>query len=79
MPIMSSTYRRAASTRTREWFETKAQPKAVRVAHRETYALLHRHGGIRGPNQRAGAGFGVGYVGEDRTVMAARPLTPEEI
>lgn len=65
--------------RTREWFETKALPKAVRVAQRETYDLLRKHGGVDGRCERASAGFEVGRAAEDHTAVAARPLTPEEV
>ncbi|HEY0101094.1 MAG TPA: hypothetical protein VGB76_19370 [Pyrinomonadaceae bacterium] len=66
--------------RTREWFETKALPKAVRVAQRETYDLLRKHGGVDGRRGRARAGLEVGRAAEDyTTAAAARPMTPEEI
>jgi hypothetical protein len=65
--------------RTRQWFETKALPKAVRVAQHETYDLLRKHGGIEGHRGRGSAGLGVGRGAEDYTAVAARPLTPEEI
>jgi hypothetical protein len=64
---------------TREWFETKALPKAVRVAQRETYDLLRKHGGVDGRCGRASAGLEVGRAAEDHTAVAARPLTPEEV
>ncbi len=64
--------------RTREWFETKALPKAARVAQRETYDLLRKHGGVHGPGGRASAGLEVGRAAEDHKATA-RPLTPEEI
>jgi hypothetical protein len=41
--------------RTRQWFETKALPKAVRVAQRETYDLLRKHGGVEDRRGRARA------------------------
>jgi hypothetical protein len=65
--------------RTREWFETKALPKAVRVAQRETYDLLRKHGGVEGRRGRASAGLEVRRAAGDYTAVAARPLTPEEI
>jgi hypothetical protein len=64
--------------RTREWFETKALPKAVRVAQRETYDLLRKHGGVEG-RHRASAGLEVGRAARDYTAFATRPLTAEEI
>jgi len=42
--------------RTRQWFETKALPKAVRVAQHETYELLRKHVGVEGRPGRAGVG-----------------------
>jgi hypothetical protein len=66
--------------RTREWFETKALPKAVRVAQRETYDLLRKHGGVDGRRGRASAGLEVGRAAKDyTTATAARPMTLEEI
>jgi hypothetical protein len=65
--------------RTREWFETKALPKAVRVAQRETYDLLRRHGGVEGRGGRESPGLEVGRGAGDYTTAAARPLTPEEV
>jgi hypothetical protein len=64
--------------RTREWFETRALPKAVRVAQRETYDLLRKHGGVDGRPGRSGAGLEVGRAAEHHT-EAARPLTAEEV
>jgi hypothetical protein len=65
--------------RTREWFETKALPKAVRVAQHETYDLLRKHGGVEGCGGRGSAGLELGRGTSDFTAMAARPLTPDEI
>jgi hypothetical protein len=65
--------------RTREWFETKALPKAVRVAQRETYDLLRKHGGNDGRRGRASAGLEVGRAAEDCTAPAARRMTTEEV
>ncbi|HEX7314772.1 MAG TPA: hypothetical protein VF297_12675, partial [Pyrinomonadaceae bacterium] len=65
--------------RTREWFETRALPKAVRVAQRETYDLLRKHGGFDGQRGQASAGLAVGRAVEGDVAMAARPLTPEEV
>ena len=62
--------------RTREWFETKALPKAVRVAQRETYDLLHRHslaGGKRSAGLEVGRGPGA------CAPTGGRPLTLEGI
>ena len=65
--------------RTREWFETKALPKAVRVAQRETYDILRKHGGVEGLSGRAGAGLEVGRAVGGHAASGARPLTPEEV
>jgi hypothetical protein len=65
--------------RTREWFETKALPKAVRVAQHETYDLLRKHGGFDSQHGRASAGLEVGRAAKDYTAVAAQPLTPEEV
>jgi hypothetical protein len=63
--------------RTRQWFETKALPKAVRVAQRETYNLLRKNGiGNRG---RGRADLTVGLASSEDTTCAARPLTTEEV
>ena len=66
--------------RTREWFETKALPKAVRVAQHETYDLLRKHGGVEERARRARAGLEVGRaVCDSSAPPAARKLRPEEI
>ncbi|HEV2860949.1 MAG TPA: hypothetical protein VGX48_08090 [Pyrinomonadaceae bacterium] len=65
--------------RTREWFEAKALPKAVRVAQRETYELLRKHGGVAGRCGQGSAGLEVGRGAGDHTAVAARPLTAEEV
>jgi hypothetical protein len=83
-PCMRESAARAAAQvasremeRTREWFETKALPKAVRVAQHETYDLLRKHGGVEGRRGQGSAGLEVGRAAEGYT--AARPLTPEEV
>jgi hypothetical protein len=65
--------------RTREWFETKALPKAVRVAQHETYNLLRKHGGVEGRRDQGSAALEVGRGASNYRVEAARPLTPEEV
>jgi hypothetical protein len=65
--------------RTREWFEAKALPKAVRVAQRETYDLLRKQGGLEGGLGRGSAGLEVGRGAGDHTAVAARSLTEEEV
>jgi hypothetical protein len=65
--------------RTRQWFETKALPKAVRVAQHETYDLLRKHGGVEYRRGQGSVGLEVGRGAKDYTAAAARPLTAEEI
>ena len=66
--------------RTREWFETKALPKAVRVAQHETYDLLRRHGTIDERARRGRTDLEVGRAAPDSyTPTAAHKLSPEEI
>jgi hypothetical protein len=66
--------------RTREWFETKALPKAVRVAQHETYDLLRKHGTVDERARRARADLEVGRATSDSYMpTAAHKLSPEEI
>jgi hypothetical protein len=66
--------------RTREWFETKALPKAVRVAQHETYDLLRKHGTIDERARRARADLEVGRATSDSYApTAAHKLSLEEI
>lgn len=66
--------------RTREWFETKALPKAVRVAQHETYNLLRQHGSLDERARRARADLEVGRAAADSYVpTVAHKLSPEEI
>jgi hypothetical protein len=66
--------------RTREWFETKALPKAVRVAQHETYDLLRKHGIADERTRRVRAGLEVGRAASDSyTPTVAHKLSPEEI
>ncbi len=65
-------------TRTREWFETKALPKAVRVAQSETYHLLKKYGSLEAKGERTRADLRVGRADEDDT-QTARPLESKEI
>lgn len=61
--------------RTREWLENKGLPKAARVAQREAYNLLRKHGVV-------GEGTRVIHADVDRnnrTPVTARPLADEEI
>jgi hypothetical protein len=65
--------------RTREWFETKALPKAVRVAQHEVYDLLRKHGGVESRCGRGSAGREVGRAVDGYKAVEARPLTLEEV
>ena len=66
--------------RTREWFETKALPKAVRVAQHETYDLLKKHGTIDERLRRARADLEVGRATSHLCKpKVAHALTTEEI
>ena len=66
-------------TRTREWFETKALPKAVRVAQHETYDLLRKHGTLDEREKRARADLQVGRGASQYMPPEAHQLTPEKI
>jgi hypothetical protein len=65
--------------RTRQWFETKALPKAVRVAQHETYNLLRKYGSVKCQHGRVSAGLEVERAAGEYTASPARPLTVEEI
>jgi len=66
--------------RTREWFETKALPKAVRVAQHETYDLFRKHGSLDERARRARADLEVGRATSDSdTPKVVHKLLPEEI
>jgi len=66
--------------RTREWFETRALPKAVRVAQHETYDLLRKYGPLNDRSRRARADLEVGRATADSSTPAvAHELSPEEI
>lgn len=72
-PCVSGAAARAAArevAETRQWFETKALPKAVRVAQAETYDLLRKLGTLDGREGRARSGL---EVGRPTTVEYARP------
>ena len=62
---------RDEAERTRTWFETRALPKAVRVAQSECYQILKKGGGR--------ADVDVGKRGATTPPEGARPRTPEEI
>ncbi len=66
--------------RTREWFETKALPKAVRVAQHETYNLLRKHSSVDERARRARTDLEVGRAASDSyTPPVAHCLTLVEI
>ncbi|MBA3241574.1 MAG: hypothetical protein H0T60_10160 [Acidobacteria bacterium] len=65
--------------RTRTWFETKALPKAVRVAQSECYSLLKKHGSLEEKSQRLRAGLAVGRHVPSEVMETARARTSQEI
>ncbi len=66
--------------RTRKWFETKALPKAVRVAQHETYDLLKKHGSVEERARRTRADLEVRRAASDSYIPpVAHKLTAEEI
>jgi hypothetical protein len=67
------------SARTREWFETRALPKAVRVAQHETYDLLKKLGQLDDRARRTRAGLEVGRAASDSHTPVAHKLTEEEM
>lgn len=64
---------------TRQWFETKALPKAVRVAQHETFHLLRKHGHVDERSGRVRADLELGRQGTEYVQPPARTLTPAEI
>lgn len=66
-------------TQTRQWFEAKALPKAIRVAQKESYELLRKSGGKDAPGQFSAAGLGVGRAQPSTHATALRPRTAAEI
>jgi hypothetical protein len=78
-PTLQSAARQAATReheRTREWLESRGLPKAARVAQREAFNVLRRHGLFGADTRRAAAGS-VGL--NDCVREQVRPLSPEEI
>ena len=60
-PALQRLARQAAAgehERTREWLESRGLPKAARVAQRETYDVLRRHGLLRDVSQNRHADVG---------------------
>jgi hypothetical protein len=64
---------------TREWFETKALPKAVRVAQRETYDLMRKQGLAGEGPRRSRADSEVGRQRKPVVKPIAPRLTDEEV
>lgn len=65
---------------TRQWFETKALPKAVRVAQSETYNLLKKLGTLNERQERARADLQVGHTAaESCAQLPPLPLDPKAI
>ncbi|MDQ3821044.1 MAG: hypothetical protein M3362_25645, partial [Acidobacteriota bacterium] len=62
-----------------EWFETRALPKAVRVAQHETYDLLKKLGHLDDHARRTRSGLEVGRAATDSFTPVAHKLTEEEI
>jgi hypothetical protein len=70
---------RSEIERTRIWFETRALPKAIRVAQSECYSLLKKHGSLDEKSQRLRAGLDVGRNVPSEVVEIARPRTAQEV
>jgi hypothetical protein len=70
---------RSEIERTRMWFETRALPKAVRVAQRECYSLFKKHGSLDEKSNRLRASLDVGRHIPSEVVETGRPRTPQEI
>jgi hypothetical protein len=77
-PSLQSAARRAAAQqheRTREWLESRGLPKAARVAQREAYNVLRKHGSVsefgRTPHPEVGRG--------SYTPSGPHVLTDEEV
>jgi hypothetical protein len=70
---------RSEIERTRVWFETKALPKAVRVAQSECYSLFKKHGSLDEKSQRLRSGLEVGRCVPSEAVERARLRTPQEV
>ncbi|HEV2798893.1 MAG TPA: hypothetical protein VGW12_00250 [Pyrinomonadaceae bacterium] len=73
---------RSEFERTRTWFETKALPKAVRVAQSECYGLLKKQSTLDEKASRLRATLDLGRHHDDVpsvTVETAQPRTPPEV
>jgi hypothetical protein len=79
-PSLQTAATRAAAhehERTREWLESKGLPKAARVAQREAYNVLRRHGLVSTAVRNTRAEQGVGQ--HECAPPEASPLTPDEV
>lgn len=66
--------------RTREWFEKKALPKAVRVAQSETYNILRKYGALDARQERICAELRIGRAPDVEFVSTpTQPLEQKEI
>lgn len=65
--------------RMRTWFETRALPKAVRVAQSECYSLLKKHGSLDEKSKRLRAGLDLGRHVQPVGVETIRTRTPQEV
>jgi hypothetical protein len=79
-PSLKSVARQAAAhehERTREWLESRGLPKAARVAQREAYNVLRKHGVINeGRAVKASSHTGIGR--NEYCPVAPHPLSDEE-
>jgi hypothetical protein len=78
-PSLQSAAQQAARQeheRTREWLENRGLPKAARVAQREAYNVLRKHGVISAANERARADL---EVGRNNYTAEAKPLSAEDV
>jgi hypothetical protein len=79
-PSLKSAARQAAAQeheRTREWLESRGLPKAARVAQREAYNVLRKHGVINEGAVNASLHAGVGR--NEYHPVAPHPLSDEEL
>ncbi len=80
-PSLQSAARRAAAQeheRTREWLESRGLPKAARVAQREAFNMLCRHGLVGTAVSPSSVGIAVGRNGSAEP-MRPRALSSSEV
>lgn len=65
--------------RTREWFETKAMPKATRVAIHECFSLLKKHGTLDEKTNRTKTDMQIGHYDPQMQSEPLRARTESEI